>query len=152
MVPVTVGLVLFRQRLVTFLDVGLVDAASQMVSLLIWTASHDSTGLPTLTLLFFEGLLATVFTVLLPLQSRAVEMVESSASAVLSVGEWLLSLFRGIEIVTSCVTAAPKWPRRGSLWEGVEAWLVSVSSVSCAEDGEELQGDDGQQESQEQLV
>lgn len=66
------------------------------------------------------------------------------------------SLRDGVETVSPCVSVAanPEMEPMGaaSLWEGVEVWLVSVSSVSWAEEGEELQGDDGQQESQEQLV
>lgn len=98
-------------------------------------------------------LLVMLFTgLLLPLQSRGVELGSSASmtSSVLCVGDWPPSLIGSIGTHSVCMTAEWVWP--GSLREGVEAWLVSVSSVSWAEEGEELQGDDGQQESQEQLV
>lgn len=122
----------------TFWDVRPVDAASQTSSRPPRAASHVSLGL-----------LLTVTIVLLPLQSRGVETVSSAS---ITAVDWLRSLIGAVEAVSAWVTTAAMQPRRGSPMEGVEAWLVSVSSVSWADDGEELQGDDGQQESQEQLV
>lgn len=120
-------------------------ASQTLLVLIVWDASTISVTLSVLLVIFFTGLL-------FPLESRGAEPGSSASttSAVLRVGDWLSSLSGGIGAHSVCMTAEWVWP--GSQSEGVEAWLVSVSSVSWAEEGEELQGDDGQQESQEQLV
>lgn len=122
-----------------FFDVGLF-ASQILLVLTVWDASNMSVTLSVLlVLMFFAGLLFA-------LQSKGAEH-GSSASTISRVGDWPPSLSGTLSL---CIIAEWVWP--GSLREGVEAWLVSVSSVSWAEEGEELQGDDGQQESQEQLV
>lgn len=137
------------ETLVIFFDVGLlVLFASQMLLvLMVWDASNMSVTLSVLLVLrFFTGF---VF----PLQSKGAEhgspapLGHGSSACTTSIGDWPLSLNGTLSL---CMTAAWAWP--DSLREGVEAWLVSVSSVSWADEGEELQGDDGQQESHEQLV
>ncbi len=122
-------------------------ASQILLVLIVWDASTVSVTLSVLLVMFFAGLL-------FPLESRGAELggasSASTTSAVLRVGDWPPSLTGSMGTHSVCMTAEWVWP--GSQREGVEAWLVSVSSVSWAEEGEELQGDDGQQESQEQLV
>ncbi len=122
-------------------------ASQILLVLIVWDASTVSVTLSVLLVMFFAGLL-------FPLESRGAELggasSASTTSVVLRVGDWPPSLTGSMGTHSVCMTAEWVWP--GSQREGVEAWLVSVSSVSWAEEGEELQGDDGQQESQEQLV
>lgn len=119
-------------RLVIFFVVGL----SMLLVLIAWDASNISLLLLTLSVLL---LLLLIF-------CTTLEPGEAGPGGSASSGDWSLSA----GMFSMCITAEWVWP--GSLREGVEAWLVSVSSVSWAEEGEELQGEDGQQESQEQLV